>query len=212
MAFKHFIWDFDGTLYDTYHSIVASTALALAEMDIPRPPEEDLTRMAKSTLRGAFVEIAGQDRVEELLARYFVHAGEKGIQDFVPYPGCREALQMVVDAGGDNYLYTHRNHQAVDALERDALIPLFKDFITWEAGFPDKPAPDALLWLCQQHNLNPVDCVMVGDRSIDLNAAKNAGIASALFDPDGYLPATSAEQVFSSLTDLAQALLKEEKE
>lgn len=208
MAYRHFIWDFDGTLYDTYQSIISAAGLALDDMGIPYPDQGDLIRMAKSTLRGAFVQLAGKDRVEDLLARYFIHAGEKGITDFAPYPGGQEALEMVVDAGGANYLYTHRNHQAVEALERDGLAHLFRDFITSEDGFPGKPAPDALLWLLARHGLVPGDCVMIGDREIDLAAGKNAGIASALFDPAGYLPGLPAAYRFTSLPSIPGQLLK----
>ena len=49
---------------------------------------------------------------------------------------------------------------------------------------------------------------MVGDRDIDLNAAKNAGMASALFDPDGYLPSGSVEKAYARLTELTDKLLK----
>ncbi len=208
MAYRHFIWDFDGTLYDTYQSIISAAGLALDDMGIPYPDQGDLIRMAKSTLRGAFVQLAGKDRVEDLLARYFIHAGEKGITDFAPYPGGQEALEMVVDAGGANYLYTHRNHQAVEALERDGLAHLFRDFITYEADFPDKPAPDALLWLAGQHGLDPRECVMVGDRMIDLDAGKNAGMAAALFDPEGYFTPPPVSLAFKSLTDVTKRLLK----
>ncbi len=208
MAFKHFIWDFDGTLYDTYQGIVAAVARGLDEMGIPRPDQREITRLAKTTLRQACIELAGEERAEELHGRFFVHSKEMGLDPLRPFPGCREALQAVVDAGSDNFLYTHRNHQAVEALERDGLSPLFRDYITAEAGFPGKPAPDALMWLCQQHDLKPEDCVVIGDRSIDLDAAKNAGIAAVLFDPDGYHAPVPGCQVFSRLTDIPEQLLK----
>ncbi len=208
MAFQHFIWDFDGTLYDSYRSIARAAAQALKEAGVPCPCREDLIRMAKSTLGGAFVILAGKERAEDLMARYFIHAREKGITEIAPYPGCREALEMVAEAGGFNYLYTHRDRQAVEALERDGLTPLFRDFITSEAGFPGKPAPDALLRLIRQHSLDAGRCVMIGDREIDLAAGKNAGIASALFDPEGYLPGLPAEYRFTSLPDIPEQLLE----
>lgn len=208
MAFQHFIWDFDGTLYDSYRIIARAAAQALKEAGLPCPRGEDLIRMAKSTLRGAFVFLAGKERGDALMARYLAHSREAGIQGLRPYPGCREALERVAEAGGFNYLYTHRDRQAIEALERDGLAPLFRDFITSEDGFPGKPAPDALLWLLARHGLVPGDCVMIGDREIDLAAGKNAGIASALFDPAGYLPGLPAEYRFTSLTAIPEKLLK----
>lgn len=208
MGYIHFIWDFDGTLYDTYQGIVSAVAMGLAEMGLPLPDEGEVTRLAKTTLRHACLALAGKDRAQELLARYAVHAADMGIAALSPYPGCREALEMVVEAGGFNYLYTHRNQQAVDALERDGLAPLFRDFITIEAGFPHKPAPDALMWLAGQHGLDPARCVMIGDRPIDIQAGHNAGMAAALFDPEGYFEDPPTRHVFKSLPEAAEAFLK----
>lgn len=210
MAYSHFIWDFDGTLYDTYQCIVSAVALGLQEMGLPLPDRGEVARLAKTTLRHACVTLAGEERAQELLARYAVHAADMGTTALVPYPGCREALEKVVQAGGFNYLYTHRNRQAVDALERDGMASLFRDFITCEADFPHKPAPDALNWLAAQHSLDPASCVMVGDRPIDVQAGHNAGMASALFDPEGYFDNPPVNYVFKSLPEVPEALLNKQ--
>ena len=48
---------------------------------------------------------------------------------------------------------------------------------------PRKPNPDALHQLCQQLNLTPERCVLIGDAETDLAMARLAGIGSAI----GYL-------------------------
>ena len=207
MGYIHFIWDFDGTLYDTYQGIVAAVAMGLFEMGLPLPEKEEVARLAKTTLRHACVALAGKERARELLARYAVHAADMGIAALSPYPGCLEALEKVVASGGFNYLYTHRNRQAVEALERDGMASLFRDFITIEAGFPHKPAPDALNWLARQHGLDPASCVMIGDRPIDIQAGHSAGMAAALFDPEGYFKDSPSRHVFKFLPDVAEAFL-----
>lgn len=155
-------------------------------------------------------QLAGPERAEELHSRYFALASEDCLADYLPFPGCREALQAVVDRGGVNFLYTHRNKTALEALEKDGLMDLFRDFITDEADFPNKPAPDALNWLIDQHRLDRAECVMVGDRPIDAGAGKNAGIATALFDPDGFFGKDAADFIFTSLTDIPDTLMEAE--
>lgn len=204
--YRCFIWDFDGTLYDTYERIVRAVRKGMAEMGLS-DAGHDVMALAKTTLRQACVTLAGPERAEELLTRYFAHAEEEGEESMKPFPGCEEALREVINRGGVNYLYTHRDRKAIDALQQDGLMDLFRDFITWEAGFPDKPAPDAINWLIDQHYLDRSECVMVGDRLIDAQAGRNAGIKSALFDPDGFYSPEDADFFFTSLRDIPPALM-----
>ncbi len=207
--YRCFIWDFDGTLYDTYDRIVRAVKKGMDEMGLS-PEGHDVKALAKSTLRQACVALAGEDRAEELLARYFAHAEEEGEESIKPFPGCEEALRTVVEHGGFNYLYTHRNQTALEALQRDGLEGYFRDFITDEADFPSKPAPDAINWLIDQHYLERHECVIVGDRLIDSLAGKNAGIASALFDPEGFYSPDDADFFFTSLADIPKTLMQQD--
>ena len=74
-------------------------------------------------------------------------------------------------------------------------------------------ARDAVLALIARNSLDPVDCVMVGDREIDGMSGKNAGIAGALvnyppFLPDGTSPAdaTKMDYTAGSLTEFARIM------
>ncbi|NLM86161.1 MAG: HAD-IA family hydrolase [Clostridiales bacterium] len=207
--YRCFVWDFDGTLYDTYGHIVSMVKAAMDEMDLSHEGV-DVMKLAKTTLHQACIALAGPERAEELLRGYFAHANAAGLENLKPFPQCKETLQAVVDRGGVNYLYTHRNNGAIQALERDGLVDLFKDFITDEADFASKPSPDALNWLIDQHRLDRSECVMVGDRPIDAGAGKNAGITTALFDPDGYFTPEDADFVFTSLMDIPDTLMEQE--
>lgn len=205
--YRFFIWDFDGTLYDTYAHIVHLVKTAMDEMGIQHDDEVDVTKLAKTTLHHACKVLAGPERAEELLNRYVILSNQSGLEGLEPFPECEAALRAVVDRGGANYLYTHRDQAAVEALQKDGLMDLFKDFITKEADFPSKPAPDALNWLIDQHRLERSQCVIVGDRPIDAGAGKNAGIAAALYDPDGFYEKDAADFVFENLTDIPDTLM-----
>ncbi len=207
--YRCFIWDFDGTLYDTYGRIARAVKKGLTAMGLDEG-DKDIKALAKSTLKQACIALAGEERSQELLAHYFAHAEDEGPETMQPYEGCEETLKEVMDRGGVNYLYTHRNRSALEALERDNLLQYFRDFITDEADFPSKPEPDALNWLIEQHHLERRECVMIGDRVIDTQAGNNAGIAGALFDPDGFYKPEDADFYFTKLTDIPKVLMEEE--
>ncbi len=205
--YRCFFWDFDGTLYDTYEGIVRAVRKGMDEMGLAHS-DADILPLLKTTLRQACLALAGQDRADELLSHYFMHAQDEGPESMKPFPGCAETLRGVVEAGGVNFLYTHRNNTALEALKNDGLIELFRDFITYEAGFPDKPAPDALSWIIDLHRLDRRECVMIGDRIIDAQAGRNAGIAGALYDPDGFFRPEDADFVFKRLEDIPEKLMQ----
>ena len=112
-----------------------------------------------------------------------------------------------MDRGGNNYLYTHRDRVAVRYLEIYGLRDLFADAVTREHGFPHKPAPDAIDYLVDKHGLDKDDCLMLGDRLIDIGSGVNAGVRTCLFDEFGDLPETSCDHRVRTTEEL-YALVK----
>ena len=205
MHYTHWFWDFDGTLYDTYPRIVRAFQKGLRAKGIGVPDEKvlSLVKIGLGTAARHFEE----GRLEqELMALYIQHAEDEGPQGLTPFPGAGDALREVVRRGGKNYLYTHRDRTSVEGLTQHGLWPLFTDAVTAEDDFPHKPQPDALLHLLDKHGLDPRDCVMVGDRPIDLDAGRNAGMDSILFDTDGFYPDTPATHRFTSYAQFLEAL------
>lgn len=189
--YRHWFWDFDGTLFDTYPRVVRAFQKGLRAQGIGVSDEQvlSLVKIGLGTAARSFEE----GRLEKaLMASYIQHAEDEGPDGLKPYPGAEAVLSEVLRQGGRNYLYTHRDGTSVEGLTLRGLWPLFTDKVTAEDAFPHKPEPQALLHLMEKHCLDPADCVMVGDRPIDLDAGRNAGMDSILFDADGFYPGLEA--------------------
>ena len=212
MKFKHFFWDFDGTIFDSYPHTLRCCWDALEEAGLT----EGWTRESVlSWLLVSFGDMKRETGMPDDVYRRFVDRshllGEDEVPPpVVPFPDAMAVLSAVVKSGGKNYLYTHRNVTALRYLDAFGFTDLFADFLTAEEGFPSKPAPDAVLALIARNSLDPAECVMVGDREIDGMSGKNAGIAGALVHypyslPDGTSPAarTAMDYTARSLTEFA---------
>ena len=205
---RHLFWDFDGTLYNSYPKILASFRRALEELcPAHGMTDADIMKLMKVSVGHAIkgcAEQLGLDR-EALHARYTLYHHKE--THFPPYDGLADCLEQLYLQGFRHYLYTHRDLTSVAALKNDGLWQWFSGGITKEDGFPLKPAPDALLSLLEKHQLSPEACAMVGDRDIDLDAGKNAGMKTILFDPDRYYQEYPAHLKVYSMTELRDALL-----
>ena len=99
-------------------------------------------------------------------------------------PHAAETLGALRRAGHRSFVYTHRGASCRAILEQTGLAPYFTEVLTALSGFPRKPAPDAIRYLLEKYALDPAASFYVGDRSLDIEAAVNAGIGSILFlDP-----------------------------
>lgn len=187
MLFTDYIWDFDGTLFDTYPRISAAFHEALRRLGCTRPQDEVLTAV-KQSVRGAAADYARRYGLNEAAINRLYHEieGALPVDDMTPYPGVHAFLRAVMARGGRHFLYTHRDRGALIALSNHAMADCFSGAITIEDDFPLKPAPDALMHLLKKHGIDPQSAVMLGDRSIDVDAALNAGIAGCLIDEGHY--------------------------
>ncbi len=212
MKFKYFIWDFDGTIFDSYPHTLRCCWDAMEEAGLTDGWDRKAVLSHLLVSFGDMKRETGMpdDVYGRLLDRIHLVGEDEVPPKAVPFPDAREVLSAVVRNGGKNYLYTHRNRTALWYLETYGFTDLFADCLIAEEGFPSKPAPDAVLALIARNSLDPAECVMVGDREIDGMSGKNAGIAGALVNypyalPDGTSPAAVTAMDFSarSLTEFA---------
>ena len=212
MKFKHFIWDFDGTIFDSYPHTLRCCWDAMEEAGLTDGWDRKAVLSRLLVSFGDMKRETGMpdDVYRRLLDRIHLVGEDEVLPKAVPFPDAREVLSAVVRNGGKNYLYTHRNRTALWYLETYGFMDLFEDCLIAEEGFPSKPAPDAVLALIARNSLDPAECVMVGDREIDGMSGKNAGIAGALVNypyalPDGTSPAAVTAMDYSarSLTEFA---------
>ena len=206
LRIKNFIWDFDGMLFDTYPHTVAAFCEQQRRHGFLRD-EAEVYALFKINLRVGFRHYG---LTEEEIREFYDIENDLSFEPLgVPYPRIPEILRYVTANGGRNYLYTHRDRVALKYLELYGLTPLFSGFVTGEDGFPFKPAPDALNYLCDKHALDRAACVMIGDRDIDLDAGKNAGMACALFDPENFYPDYDTPWRFRDMAALRKTLVEE---
>ena len=203
MKYRHWFWDFDGTLFNTYPRICRALQKSLADAGIFEDVDV-IMPVLKVTLETAakhFAEPHGID-AQKILEGYHLHSEEEDMSTMRAYPGMHDFLVAVKSLGGANYLYTHRGESVFKALKSENLEALFSDMVTGLDGFPPKPAPDALKYLIVKHHLNPSECVMVGDRVIDLRAGLNSNMNAICLDPDGFCPPLENVPVFHDYSSL----------
>lgn len=188
-----FIWDMDGTLVDSYPAIVPAAQEACAEFGLVLSADYIHEQVIRSSV-GAFIEqIAGERDPTAIKAR-FNQLNDSRIEAIRAMPNAEETLSALTKAGHSCFVYTHRGASCRAILRQTGLEPYFTEIVTALDGFARKPAPDAILYLIEKYALAPSRCFYVGDRSLDIEAANNAGIGSILYlDPGAPGKATGRE-------------------
>lgn len=183
---KNLIWDFDGTLFDTYPAMTEALRVTLKEHGFIADKELIYSKMKISVGHcleyfSSFVDID-----EAFLERNKAIRRELEEKLCFPYPGVPELLRDIIDSGRHNYIYTHRDVSLYPLLEKAGMRDLFTDIVIASHGFPPKPAPDAINYLVSKHDLIKSETAMIGDRQIDIDSGINAGVVTiAYYDGSG---------------------------
>lgn len=208
MQFKHYIWDFDGTLFDSYPHMAGSLHKALKLSGADADPDEVMNQIKLSvTIAIAYFSEKYSLSIAELGEKYDQCESGESSTPPVPYPQAAEVCGEICKQGGHNYIYTHRDMMAVEYLKRHNMDKYFRYFITAENKFPSKPAPNAILSLVEQFNIPKTEAVMIGDRDIDVLSGTNAGIAGCLYDPDDFYSAFKADYTVRNMAEFMSVFL-----
>jgi len=200
------IWDLDGTLFDTYPSIVEAFRLAIQAhgqaADCARI--ESLCKVGLAYCSQQLANDFGLDRqaIEDEFAALYA-AIPKRAQP--PFQGACEVCESIVARGGTNSIATHRRRgSTLELLSIHGLAHLFAEIVAADDGLPKKPDPAAFLQILDRLSLDPAATAAIGDREIDVIAGKAAGLSTYLFRGDARL--THADFVFDDYADLLRHL------
>ncbi|UQS83531.1 HAD-IA family hydrolase [Bombilactobacillus thymidiniphilus] len=204
MVLKNAIWDYDGTLADTYAGILKSLISTLNHFGQVNLQEEALYREIKLfSVTQVLQHCAKKQQIDFLQVQDFYRRLDHQAQEnVVLYPQAIQVLQAVVSSGGSNYLLTHRDEQAKQLLQKQGIAPLFKRVITAADEFARKPDPAAINYLVLKDNLNLAQTAMIGDRSLDILAGKNAQVQTIYFDVDHLHDSAQADFVVEQLKQI----------
>ena len=194
MAKLAFIWDLDGTLLDSYPAIVPSVKEICDALGADLSEEEIHAWVIRTSVGDLLRTLAAERGLESapLVARFNERSDSRSAL-VRAMPHARETLAALAGRGGQNLVYTHRGLSSFPILEQTGLAPYLTEVLTSQSGFPRKPEPDAILYLLRKYALDPARTYYVGDRSLDIAAARRAGIRSILYldpaapgEPTGY--------------------------
>lgn len=207
---RAFIWDFDGTLFDTYPVIIGDLRLALQELGYDADPVEVMGYMLTDfgTAFGHYCNLFGLERAV-LRQRYERHHSRSNeTLAALPMAGVEAVLSRICAMGGHNYIFTHRHVDETHAyLAKYGLSAYFRDVVGPESPcFARKPAPDALEYLLRRYSIAADAAVMIGDRDCDLGSARAAGIRTAHLLCPQVPQALDADWYFADLGQLLCAL------
>jgi len=100
-------------------------------------------------------------------------------------------------------ILSHRRQASTQALlKKEQLADLVTEVVGPENNFPRKPDPTSLNYLLKQYGLDPKKTVIIGDRALDVDAGKNAGVATIFFDNEDLLTDIQADYRVTSMKEI----------
>jgi phosphoglycolate phosphatase len=175
------LFDLDGTLTDPYVGIARSFAFAMDAIGRPLAADYNYAPCIGPPMRDAIARLVGDD--SDLQARAIVAYRERyatvGLFENVVYDGIVDMLHAL--AGSFRLLLcTSKPHVfATRILDRFGLADFFATVYGAELDGTRGDKSELMAWLLERERIASHDAIMIGDRSYDIIAAKNNGVAAA---------------------------------
>lgn len=179
MDYENYIWDLGGTLLDNYESsshAFSATLWSMAERVVLRTDVYDALKVSTAYA----VEKFASD-LPGFLEKYKKLEAEE-LEKPILFSGAKKVLKSLSVNGKKNFMISHRNHQVLTILSAAEIGSYFTEVVTADNGFKRKPAPESINYLLSKYKLNPKKTVMIGDRSLDIEAGNAAGVETIYFD------------------------------
>jgi phosphoglycolate phosphatase len=221
-AFDLVMFDLDGTLIETAPEICDATNDTLAQFGLPtvtRQQVNDWIGHGTQTLLVQALAAAGNTTQEavrqaanfvDISAAFVGHYGQRcGTRSHL-YPQVREVLAELKEQGVKLAVVTNKEARYTQVvLDAHQLAPVFDRVISGDTFATKKPTPVGIEACLAQFGVARERALFVGDSSIDVATARNAGVAVWAL-PYGYnmgqpIEAAGADRVIGDFSALRAA-------
>lgn len=177
------IFDLDGTLIDSQLDLANSVNAARAQMGLPALSLELIQSYvgngAPVLIRRAMGPDAPEALVAETLERFLQHYRAHMLDHTALYPGVRETLDHLRDAGKAMAILTNKPIiNTVGIIEGLGLSGHFFRLYGGNSFDQKKPDPIGIHTLMAERNTTADRTVMIGDSAVDIRTARNAGVTA----------------------------------
>ena len=198
----NYIWDFDGTLYDTYPIMLKALMRTFKEFDINKDEETVYKKIKMESIRQMIVD--WQLPAPDFDQKYHAYEAQQN-KDSYPFVETKKTLEKLLEKGAQHFILTHRTVESTwNLLKRDGLDALIVDIIGSDSNYPRKPDPSAINYFIDNYQLDRNKTVMIGDRKLDIEAGNNAGVQTVFFDIDYFKQDIKSAYFINNLKEMVQ--------
>ena len=217
MRYKAVLFDMDGTVLDTLGDLTNAVNHTLRVFGMPERTRREaagfLGNGAAWLIAHAVPEGTSPETTAEVLRAYQPWYDGHCAIETAPYPGILDMMARLAEAGVKQAVISNKQDSAVKLLAARHFPGLLEAAVGESATVRRKPNPDAVLAALGHMGVAREDAVYVGDTEVDIETAKNAGLACAVvgwgFRTGEELRAVWPGRIFQTAEELCTWLLNE---
>ncbi len=213
---KHgLIFDLDGTLVDSLQGLATSLNHALTLSDMPTHDHAAVRGFIGNGARILIQRSLPADSVETLLntveQAFKAHYDLTWQDGTLIYDGVVDLLESLESRGHPLAVLSNKPHPFTVAMVGHMFPSIrFAAVLGQRAGIPHKPDPAGALEIAKAFELTAANCTVIGDSTMDLETARNAGMQAIAvtwgFHDRSRLLAAGAEQIADFPSELFELL------
>lgn len=213
---KALCFDVDGTLSDTDDVYVHKVAKFFPRF-IFKDPDHSARRFIMwveapgNALLGLTDTIGLDDEIVAIIDWLSRHKKDAA-KTFWLIPGVDEMLKKLKGHYPMCVVSARDEKGTMRFLEQFDLVQYFDAIITGQSAEHTKPYPDPILLAAQKMGVQPEECLMIGDTTVDIRAGKAAGTQTVGvlcgFGEEDELKQKGADMILNTTSELTNVLLK----
>lgn len=214
---KALCFDVDGTLNDTDDLYVHKISRFSPRFPF-RDPDHTARRFvmwveAPGNALLGFADTIGLDDEFAAIVEWLSRHQKKSSKTFWLIPGVDKMLAQLKGHYPMSVVSARDEKGTMRFLEQFDLVKYFDVIVTGQSAEHTKPYPDPILLAAQKMGVEPEDCLMIGDTTVDMRAGKSArtqlvGVLCG-FGEEPELRKMGADVILNNTSELVELLLNE---